>query len=107
MIWTWKSRPTSAIMDLESRLKSYIESSALDSFEFTEYLEKTIESMESAARYRMNPPRVVICDAATDIDQQKEQSDISTQFDCVTAQAGPQIIEVKPLTDVTIQMERD
>ena len=107
MIWARRSRPTAAISDLENRLKSYLESSELDTLEFSEYLEKMIGTMETAARYRMNPPKIVISDAATDLDQQKEQSDDSTQFDYVTAQAGPQIIEVKPLPDVTIQIERD
>ena len=107
MIWARRSRPTAAISDLENRLKSYLESSVLDNLEFSEYLEKMIGTMETAARYRMSTPTIVVRDAATDLDQQKEQCDVSTQFDYVTAQAGPQIIEVKPLPDVTIQIERD
>ena len=72
--------------------------------DFTDYLEKTIGEVERAALVKMNPLRIVIADAATELDC-NEQENAGTQTDLASTQSLPQIIRVKPLTDAVIQME--
>ena len=105
MFWARKGQPFPAIEDLENRVESFQESSELDHLEFSDYLERKIRDMEMAADLRRSPPKVVIADVGTDLDLRNETTDVSTQSDFTVAHKSPQIIQVKPLNDVVIQVE--
>ena len=105
IIWARRKQPFPAIEDLENRVQSYLESSELDHFEFSDYLERKIRDMETAADLRRNPPKIVIADVGTKLNFRMETTDVSTQSDMNVAHKSPQIIQVKPLNDVVIQVE--
>ena len=104
IFWTRKGQNYTMIEDLEKKVQSYLESSEYVSLDFTDYLEKKIGEVERAALVKMNPRRIVIADAATELDC-NEQENAGTQTDLASTQSLPQIIRVKPLTDAVIQME--
>ena len=104
IFWTRKGQNYSMIEDMEKRVQNYLESSEYVSLDFTDYLEKKIGEVERAALVKMNPPRIVIADAATELDC-NEQADAGTQTELASTQSLPKIIQVKPLTDTVIEME--
>ena len=105
IIWARRKQPFSAIEDLENRVQSYLESSELDHLEFSDYLERKIRDMETAADLRRNPPKIVIADVGTKLNFRMETTDVSTQSDMNVSHKSPQIILVKPLSDVVIELE--
>ena len=79
IFWTRKGQNYSMIEDMEKRVQNYLESSEYVSLDFTDYLEKKIGEVERAALVKMNLPRIVIADAATELDCNEQEMPVLRQ----------------------------
>lgn len=103
-------KPYSAIIeDLESRLQTYLDSTELINFEFTEYLEGKIADAERAAKYHLNPPRKTIADTHTAINKKElsNLTDASIQADISTVSELANIIQVKSISEASVASTSD